>query len=112
MKHLRFATLTLGTLLLTPLQAQTVTTTEFEPIPQNKSKDKYGNTFYEREASITTKNFRVENFWSRFSDKAEDESTYTNITRKGRFKVTIEATSACALDPLLDSQGCSGQKPF
>lgn len=112
MKHLRFATLTIATALLVPLQAQTVTTTEFEPIPQNKSKDKYGNTFYEREASITTKNFRVENFWSRFSDKAEDESTFTNITRKGRFKVTIEATSACALDSLLDSQGCSGQKPF
>lgn len=94
------------------IASQTVTTTEFEAIPNVMSKDKYGNSFYEREASITTKNFKVENFWSRFSDGAENQSVYTNISRKGRFKVTAEATSACTLDPLLEAKGCSGQKPF
>lgn len=90
----------------------TVTTTTFDDVPTNISTDKYGNSFYEREATITTKNFKVENFWSRFSDHAENESVYTNISRKGTFKVTAETTSACTLDPKLDAQGCSGQKPF
>jgi len=111
-KLAKIVAFTLASLTVSTATAQTLTTTSFEQVPQEKSKDKYGNTFYEREASITTQNFKVENFWSRFSDKAENESIYTNITRKGRFKITTEATSACALESELDEAGCSGQKPF
>lgn len=97
---------------LSLLAVTTETTTTFEDIPSNVQIDKYGNSFYERKATITTKNFKVDNFWSRFSDKADNQSIYENISRTGTFKITTETTSACTLDTQLAAQGCSGQKPF
>ena len=113
MKKLGLIALNLTLLLeLSATAGDTVTTTTFEDVPTTVGTDKYGNSFYEREATITTKNFKVDNFWSKFSEHAEDQSVYTNISRKGSFKVTTETTSACTLDPKLDAQGCSGQKPL
>jgi len=97
---------------LSLLAVTTETTTTFEDIPTTVQTDKYGNSFYERKATITTKNFKVDNFWSRFSDKADNQSIYENISRTGTFKITTETTSACTLDTQLAAQGCSGQKPF
>jgi len=90
----------------------TNTTIKFSDIPEHTKIDKYGNSYYEREATITTKNFKVDNFWAKFSSNSENQSVYTNISRKGTFKVATETTSACTLDDTLDNEGCSGQKPF
>ena len=76
------------------------------------SSDKYGNTVYERDVTIKTTNFKVKNFWSRFSDANQAQSEYTNISKIGTLRIVMEATSACTLDNTLPKEGCSGQKPF
>jgi len=93
-------------------ETKTVTTTTFSDIPSTIKTDKYGNGYYEREATITTKNFKVDNFWGKLTQDAENQSVYTNISRKGVFKITTETTSACSFNKELDNDGCSGQKPF
>jgi len=77
-------------------------------------KDKHGNVVYEREITISTPNYQVENFWKKFdfSGNGQKMSSRVNIVTKGRIRTTVEATSLCTLYPELDEDGCSGQKPF
>jgi len=113
MKNRHFITLSLLAVInLSATTAQTTTSIKFGAIPETTQTDEYGNSYYDREATITTKNFKVENFWSKLNDSAENESSFTNISRKGTFRITTETTSACMLDKTLDEEGCSGQKPL
>ena len=91
----------------------TTTTTTFQAeVPAGE--DEYGNTLYDREVKIDTKNFKVENFWKKFSFDAtgENESTFTSLSKTGTVRISVEATSICTQYDELDSRGCSGQKPF
>jgi hypothetical protein len=91
--------------------ASTDTTTTFKD-PSATQTNEYGDSYFEREAIISTKNFKVNNFWNNFKTDGEGQSNYTTISRSGLFKITTSATSACTLDGTLEAEGCSGQKPF
>jgi len=91
---------------------QTITTTELGS-PTTAQTDQYGDSYIEQEVKISTKNFKVDNFWNSFFDaKNAGESHYNSISRTGLFRIITSSTSACALDRTLPEEGCSGQKPF
>jgi len=96
-------------LLATAVFASTSTVTTFTP-EVDKGGDEYGNKKYSRVVSIDTKNFKVDNFFGKFSNKGN--SNYGSITKKASFLITVEANSICANDLGLEEEGCSGQKPF
>jgi len=91
----------------------TTTTTEFHDV-KPAGTDKYGNNLYNQSVTITTKNFKVENFWKKFSfgGTGEDSMTFKSVSKTGNVRIIMETTSACTLDNTLSSEGCSGQKPF
>jgi len=91
--------------------AATQTTTTFKT-PSEVQQDEYGNDYIDREAVISTQNFKVDNFWNNFKENGDSSSNYTTISRSGLFRITTSATSACTMDNTLDEEGCSGQKPF
>ena len=91
--------------------AATQTTTTFKT-PSEVQQDEYGNDYIDREAVISTQNFKVDNFWNNFKENGDSASNYTTISRSGLFRITTSATSACTMDNTLDEEGCSGQKPF
>ena len=91
--------------------AATQTTTTFKA-PSQVQQDEYGNDYIEREATISTQNFKVDNFWNNFKTDGDAASNYTTISRSGLFRITTSATSACTMDNTLPAEGCSGQKPF
>ena len=95
---------------------QTETNTTFEDISYNGTpiggvENEYGEIELYKEATIRTRNFKVDNFWDKFKSEANAQSIYTNVTKLGTFKLTIEASFACKNDGL-EKNGCSGQKPF
>jgi len=89
--------------------ATTKTVTTFTP-EISYIDDEYGNKRYNRDVSIDTQGYKVDNFFGKFSD--EGSSDYKSITKKASFLVTVEANSICANDSGLAEEGCSGQKPF
>ncbi|QSZ41956.1 hypothetical protein GJV85_07490 [Sulfurimonas aquatica] len=106
--------LLLFTILGAVLFASTTTTdTTFTPEVLMPN-DEFGNAVYQREVKIETKNFKVDSFWGNFSNKGEsqDSSSYTNVSKTGKVKISVESTSICTLYSELDEAGCSGQKPF
>ena len=92
--------------------AQTTTLTTVSDEVNTGSVNEFGEAIYEREVKIETKDFEVQNHWSRFKDSNNLSSQYDTISRTGKFKISVSATNACTLDPDLDPSGCSGQKPF
>ena len=92
--------------------AETSTTTTFQFM--GKGEDKHGNLYQEKQVTITTKNYKVENFWNKlsFSGSGQDNMEFSTVTTTGKVRMTTEATSICNLYPGLDKDGCSGQKPF
>lgn len=76
--------------------------------------DAYGSMLYSMDVTITTEGYEVENFWSRFaqSGKGEGSKKFDSISKSGSVEVALEAVSICSLYSELDSEGCSGQKPF
>lgn len=74
--------------------------------------DEYGNSVYQRDVTIQTTNFKVDNFWSKFFDSQSKQSNHATISKTGTLRIIVEATSACTLDDTLPKEGCSGQKPF
>jgi len=97
---------------LTLNATDTSTLTKFETI--NEGKDKYGNTYIDQQVTIKTSDYKVENFWNKFSfsGKGKNSMEFTSISQTGTVRTTMEATSLCSLYPELDEKGCSGQKPF
>jgi len=93
------------------ISTATQTATTFKAATQTQQ-DEYGNDYFQREATISTANFKVDNFWNNFNENGTASSNYKTISRSGIFKITTSSTSACTLDSTLDSEGCSGQKPF
>jgi hypothetical protein len=81
------------------------------PYTRGKKQNEYGDKTMYHDVSINTKNFKIDNFWSRFSDSAEEQSNFTNIATAATVKLTIENSFACK-DGGLPEEGCSGQKPF
>ena len=107
----------LGLLLSTQIYAQKTTTiTTFKDVshsgvPIGGVENEYGETELYKEATISTQNFKVDNFWDKFSDSKNGTSTYTQVSKMGLFKLTVEGSFACAKAGLVED-GCSGQKPF
>lgn len=89
----------------------TETTTTFG-VEGGAKGDKYGNSVYERDVTIKTTDFKVDNFWSKFSNPDNKQSNHTNISKTGIVQVSVESTSLCSINKELDKEGCSGQKPF
>jgi len=92
--------------------AETSTTTTFQFM--GKGEDKHGNAYQEKKVTISTQNYKVENFWNKFSfsGSGQDRMEFNTVSTAGVVRMTTEATSICTLYPELDSDGCSGQKPF
>lgn len=89
----------------------TETTTTFG-VEGGAKGDKYGNSVYERGVTIQTTDFKVDNFWSKFSNPDNQQSNHTNISKAGTVEISVESTSLCSMYKELDKGGCSGQKPF
>lgn len=89
----------------------TVTETTFNTMSAPQT-DKYGNTVYEQSVTIKTKDFKVDNFWDNFHKEGTAQSNFSTISKTGLVQIIASSTSICTLHPELDSQGCSGQKPF
>ena len=115
MKKIGF--LLLSFLLSAQIYAQTTkTTTTFNDVAYNNTpvdgvENEYGETELYKEATISTQNFKVDNFWDKFSDSKNGTSTYTQVSKIGTFKLTVKSSFACAKSGLAQ-EGCSGQKPF
>ena len=107
-------TLLLGLFLLTSaLFAKTVTDINVSqsPYTEGTTENEYGDKIMYQDVTITTKDFTINNFWGKFSDTAQDQSTFTDIATSAKVKLTIENSFTCKDGGLL-SNGCSGQKPF
>jgi hypothetical protein len=112
MKKSLLAFLLLGaTLYGDILPTTTITTFDTEV---SVGKDKYGNAIFDREVTIDTQNYKVDNFWNKFSFKGEGQNSmdFKTISKTGTVRVSVEATSMCTIYEELDQRGCSGQKPF
>ena len=93
---------------------QTTTTTTFKDVTYNgvtSKENEYGEKILYKEATIKTQNFKVTNFWDKFSDPEKGSSTYTQVSKRGIFELSVKASFACAKGGLA-AEGCSGQKPF
>jgi len=92
------------------LATDTITTTTFTPTTYTED-NQYGESLYSTDVTIKTENFKIKNFWKKFSG-APDVSYYTIATR-GSVQITAKGTSLCSLYPSkLNEDSCSGQKPF
>ena len=93
--------------------APTTTTTTFGN-EVSAGKDKHGNPIFNRTVTIKTDNYKVDNFWKKFSfsGSGQDSMDFQSIAKAGTMRISVEATSLCNLYPELDKAGCSGQKPF
>lgn len=91
----------------------TTTLTTFEQ-EVSVGKDKYGNAIFDRDVKIDTQNYKVDNFWKKFSFNGEGQESmdFTSISKTGTVRISVESTSICTLYDELDTGGCSGQKPF
>lgn len=111
----KIKTLALSTLLITQLYgAATLTHTTLDNAQTLMGKDVHGATIYERQVTIETNNFKVDNFWNKFSNNGTGnaQTSYNAISKSGTVQIGVEATSLCTLYKELDVNGCSGQKPF
>ena len=108
----KIALLALSSIIISANSQQTTTITTVGDEVNTNKQNRYGNPIYERTVKIETNNFKVNNQWSQYRKNVDAISEYSNISRNGKFKITVGATSACTIDSTLDSSGCSGQKPF
>lgn len=94
------------------MAAQTDTKVEFGA-EQYKGADKYGNSVYERNVTIKTTDYTVDNFWKKFSwsGNSTNQESFALIATSGTVQVSVKSSFACK-EGGLDSTGCSGQKPF
>ncbi|WP_457750244.1 hypothetical protein [Sulfurimonas sp.] len=102
-------TLSIFTLLLT---AKTTSSVEFQtPYEDGMTQNEYGDKIMYQDVKINTQDFKIDNFWGKFSDAAQNQSNFTNIATAANVKLTIENVFTCK-DGGLAEEGCSGQKPF
>ena len=105
----------IATLLFSQIEAATTTTSfedvNYDNVPKNGKLDDSGNLILFKKVKIKTDNFQVNNFWTKFHDKKNQQSTYSNVATTGLFQLKVQASFACR-DGKLDEKGCSGQKPF
>jgi len=101
-------------LLSSVVYAATTTTTTTFGNENSMGMNKYGNAIYNRTVTIKTDNYKVDNFWKKFSYSGEgqDQIEFESIAKTGTMQISVESTSICSIFSELDSQGCSGQKPF
>jgi len=100
-------------LLLTTLFAKTTTSIDFTtpPYTEDVLENEYGDKIMYQDITINTKDFKVQNFWKTFTQNPNNESVHTNIATSAKVKLIIQNSFTCK-DGHLDSEGCSGQKPF
>ncbi|MEN4046491.1 hypothetical protein [Sulfurimonas sp. NWX367] len=94
------------------LSAKTTTNVTLQtPYEEEDVQNDYGDKIMYQNVKINTQNFKINNFWGKFSDAAQDQSNFTNIATAANVKLTIENVFTCK-DGGLPEEGCSGQKPF
>jgi len=95
------------------LYAKTMTDINFTNVPYTDgvNENAYGDKIMYQDVLINTKDFKIDNFWGKFSDSAQNQSNFTNISTAANVKLTIENSFTCK-DGGLIADGCSGQKPF
>ncbi|ADN09889.1 hypothetical protein [Sulfurimonas autotrophica] len=95
------------------LIAKTVTDINLSnaPYTEGMTENTYGDKIMYQDVTINTKDFKINNFWGKFSDTAQDQSNFTDIATWAKIKLTTENSFTCKDGGLL-SNGCSGQKPF
>jgi len=94
------------------LSAKTTTDVTLQtPYEEGQVQNDYGDKIMYQNVKINTQNFKINNFWGKFSDAAQDQSNFTNIATAANVKLTIENSFTCK-DGGLPEEGCSGQKPF
>ncbi|QOP44342.1 hypothetical protein FJR45_10450 [Sulfurimonas sediminis] len=94
------------------LSAKTTTNVTLQtPYEAEDIQNDYGDKIMYQNVKINTQNFKINNFWGKFSDAAQDQSNFTNIATAANVKLTIENVFTCK-DGGLPEEGCSGQKPF
>lgn len=97
---IKIKTITLSTLLITQLYgAATLTHTTLDNAQTLMGKDIHGATIYERQVTIETNNFKVDNFWNKFSNNGtgNGQTSYNAISKTGTVQIGVEATSLCTL---------------
>jgi len=77
------------------------------------TENEFGETIGYLDATISTSDFKVDNFWEKFRDDGNGaaQSTYDTVQKVGTFKLLTQSTFGCAKSGLPE-EGCSGQKPF
>ena len=91
---------------------QTQTNVLFEDtFTQGEVTNEYGDKIAYQKVKLQTTNFKVDNFWSKFHLNGKAQDNYENITTTALVKLTTELSFTCK-DGGLDTEGCSGQKPF
>ena len=100
-------------LLTSALFAKTVTEIDLgnTPYTQGASENEYGDKIMYQDVTINTKNFKIDNLWSKFSDNSENQSNFSDVATAAQVQLTTELSFTCR-DAGLSEQGCSGQKPF
>jgi hypothetical protein len=95
------------------LYAKTMTDIDLTKAPytEGMTDNAYGEKIMYQDVVITTKDFKINNFWGKFSDTAQNQSTFTDIATAANVKLTIKNAFTCKDGGLLE-EGCSGQKPF
>ncbi len=94
------------------LSAKTTTNVTLQtPYEEGQVQNDYGDKIMYQNVKINTQNFKINNFWGKFSDAAQNQSNFTNIATAANVKLTIENAFTCK-DGGLPEEGCSGQKPF
>jgi len=110
MKKIIFLSLYL--LLTLTLSAKTTSNVTFAtPYEEGMTQNEYGDKIMYQNVKINTQDFKINNFWGKFSESAQNQSNFTNITTNANVKLTIENAFTCKEGGLLE-EGCSGQKPF
>lgn len=98
-------------LLTSALFAKTVTTIDLSTPAVGTTENEYGDRIMYQDVTINTKDFKIDNFWGKFSQSAKNQSSFTDIATAANVKLTIENSFTCK-DGGLVEEGCSGQKPF
>jgi hypothetical protein len=102
-----------STLFASIISAKTVTDINLSnaPYTQGAAENEYGDKIMYQDVTINTKDFKINNFWGKFSDAAQNQSNFTNISTSANIQLTTQLSFTCK-DGGLAEEGCSGQKPF
>ncbi len=76
-----------------------------------KEEDNKGNALYERSVTIKTTDYKVDQYWTKFSNAQDGKRNFDLVATSGTVQIMVEGSFLCEENGL-NPQGCSGQKPF